>query len=86
MSTRDQRYHFPVVEAHLRDGEDIVITTRKRAIAGVVPERPTSPKPPDFAAMLNSIYGKRRAEGDRCWGGGDAARRPLKVEPRIPNQ
>jgi antitoxin (DNA-binding transcriptional repressor) of toxin-antitoxin stability system len=60
MSVRDLRYRFPQVEAHLRDGEAIAITKRKRVIARLVPERPALCKSPDFSAMLKTIYGKRK--------------------------
>jgi antitoxin (DNA-binding transcriptional repressor) of toxin-antitoxin stability system len=60
MSVRDLRYRFPQVEAHLRDGEAIAITKRKRVIARLVPERPPVRKSPDFSAMLKTIYGKRK--------------------------
>ncbi len=54
------RYRFPQVEAHLRDGEAIAITKRKRVIARLVPERPVPVKAPDFMAMLKKIYGKKK--------------------------
>lgn len=60
MSVRDLRYRFPQIEAHLRDGEAIAITKRKRVIARLVPERPALEEAPDFAAMLTAIYGKRK--------------------------
>ena len=61
MSVRDLRYRFPQVEAHLRDGEAIAITKRKRVIARLVPERPAVVSGiPDFGAMLKAIYGKKK--------------------------
>lgn len=60
MSVRDLRYRFPQVEAHLRHGEAIAITKRKRVIAHLVPEKPVLRKSPDFAAMLKAIYGKEK--------------------------
>lgn len=60
MSVRDLRYRFPQIEAHLRDGEAIAITKRKRVIARLVPERPALRKAPDFGAMLKAIYGKKK--------------------------
>jgi antitoxin (DNA-binding transcriptional repressor) of toxin-antitoxin stability system len=62
MSVRDLRYRFPQVEAHLRDGEAIAITKRKRVIARLVPERPAVAEAPDFAARLKAIYGNRIAK------------------------
>lgn len=60
VSVRDLRYRFPEVEAYLREGEAIAITKRKRVIARLVPERRISRKPPDFMAMLDRIYGKKK--------------------------
>lgn len=60
MSVRDLRYRFPQVEAHLRDGEAIAITKRKRVIARLVPEKPVERATPDFSAMLKAIYGRRK--------------------------
>jgi len=62
MSVRDLRYRFPQIEAHLRDGEAIAITKRKRVIARLVPERPVAAEVPDFAARLKAIYGNRIAK------------------------
>jgi antitoxin (DNA-binding transcriptional repressor) of toxin-antitoxin stability system len=60
MSIRDLRYRFPQIEAHLRDGEAIAITKRKRVIARLVPETAEPSKAPDFRAMLKAIYGKKK--------------------------
>jgi len=62
MSVRDLRYRFPQVEARLRQGEEVVITKRKRVIARLVPERPAKRIMPDFAARLKAIYGNRIAK------------------------
>jgi antitoxin (DNA-binding transcriptional repressor) of toxin-antitoxin stability system len=62
MSIRDLRYRFPQVEAHLREGEAIAITKRKRVIARLVPERPVARKAPDFMAMLKRIYGNKKTK------------------------
>jgi antitoxin (DNA-binding transcriptional repressor) of toxin-antitoxin stability system len=62
MSIRDLRYRFPLVEARLRQGEEVAITKRKRVIARLVPERPAKRIMPDFAARLKAIYGKRIAK------------------------
>jgi antitoxin (DNA-binding transcriptional repressor) of toxin-antitoxin stability system len=61
-SVRDLRYRFSEVEAHLRDGEPIAITKRKRVIAKLVPERPVRRNPPDFMAMLKKIYGNKKSK------------------------
>jgi antitoxin (DNA-binding transcriptional repressor) of toxin-antitoxin stability system len=59
-SVRDLRYHFPQIEARLREGEAIDITKRKRVIARLVPvkPRPRRRSAPDFLAMLKEIYGE----------------------------
>jgi antitoxin (DNA-binding transcriptional repressor) of toxin-antitoxin stability system len=59
-SLRDLRYRFAVIEEHLRSGEEIQITKRRRVIARLLPERPQARKsPPDFARMLREIYGEK---------------------------
>ncbi len=59
-SVRDLRYHFAVIEEHLRSGEEIQITKRRRVIARLLPERPVAPQsPPDFPKMLQKIYGDK---------------------------
>jgi antitoxin (DNA-binding transcriptional repressor) of toxin-antitoxin stability system len=62
MSVRDLRYHFPQVEARLREGEAIAITKRRRIIARLVPERSAAREMPDFGARLKAIYGSRTAK------------------------
>jgi len=59
VSARDLRYHFPQIEARLREGEAIDITKRKRVIARLVPVKPRPRRrAPDFLAMLKEIYGE----------------------------
>jgi antitoxin (DNA-binding transcriptional repressor) of toxin-antitoxin stability system len=59
-SVRDLRYHFPVIEHALQEGEEIQITKRSRVIARLVPEPPTAtPRLPDYMAMLKEIYGDK---------------------------
>ena len=60
-SVRDMRYRFPEIEAHLRHGEEIQITKRRKVIARLVPVKPPAPRKrsPDFIAMLKKIYGKK---------------------------
>jgi antitoxin (DNA-binding transcriptional repressor) of toxin-antitoxin stability system len=60
-TVRDLRYHFPAVEARLREGKEIQITKRRRVIARLVPvkSRRASRRPPDFMAILKAIYGDR---------------------------
>lgn len=54
---RDLRYRFSAVEDLLREGEEVQITRRKRAIAHLVPaEPPTAPHRPDFLARLRKLY------------------------------
>jgi antitoxin (DNA-binding transcriptional repressor) of toxin-antitoxin stability system len=57
---RDLRYRFKEIEALLRNGDEIVITKRKRAIARLRPE-PSAVKPdlPDFKSRLQSIFGEK---------------------------
>jgi len=60
-TVRDLRYRFPEIENLLQEGEEVQITKRKRVIARLVPERPPAPVAlPDFMAMLNEIYGKKK--------------------------
>ena len=58
---RDLRYRFSLVEDLLRQGEEVQITKRNRAIARLLPVKPTAPvRRPDFLARLAKIYrGKR---------------------------
>ena len=59
-SVRDLRYRFAVIEEHLRSGEEIQITKRRRVIARLTPERPQRRKsPPDFLRLLREIYGDK---------------------------
>jgi antitoxin (DNA-binding transcriptional repressor) of toxin-antitoxin stability system len=59
-SVRDLRYRFAVIEEQLRSGEEIQITKRRKVIARLLPERPKGRKsPPDFAQMLQEIYGDK---------------------------
>jgi len=59
-SVRDLRYRFAVIEEHLRSGEEIQITKRRRVIARLLPERPQVRKSsPDFVRMLQEIYGDK---------------------------
>ena len=62
VSVRDLRYDFPRVEALLRQGEEIQITKRGRAIARLVPEQPAPRQLPDFLGRLREIYGDRVLE------------------------
>ena len=56
-TVRDLRYRFREVEELLREGEEIQITKRKRAIARLVPTQPAIPSQrPDFLARLKKIY------------------------------
>ncbi len=56
-SVRDLRYRFREVEDLLREGEEIQITKRKRAIARLVPIKRAIPSQgPDFLARLKKMY------------------------------
>jgi antitoxin (DNA-binding transcriptional repressor) of toxin-antitoxin stability system len=61
-TVRDLRYRFREVEAHLREGEDVEITKRKRVIARllVAAKAGTPPRRPDFLARLKRIYGNKK--------------------------
>lgn len=56
---RDLRYDFGTIERLLREGEEIQITKRRRALARLVPERLAAREMPDFLARLRHIYGDR---------------------------
>lgn len=59
-SVRELRYDFKRIERLLRQGEEVRITKRRRAIGRLVPERPETPKQmPDFLARLRKIYGDK---------------------------
>jgi len=61
VTVRELRYCFPEIEARLREGAEIQVTKRKRAIARLVPAKPKRrrKRAPDFMAMLKEIYGER---------------------------
>jgi antitoxin (DNA-binding transcriptional repressor) of toxin-antitoxin stability system len=60
-SVRDLRYRFSVVEDLLRDGEEVLITKRKRVIARLLPPEPIVPvEMPDFLGRMKKIFGKKR--------------------------
>ena len=60
-TVRDLRYRFSVVEDLLRDGEEILITKRKRVIARLLPPAPSAAVDrPDVAARLRKIFGKKK--------------------------
>jgi antitoxin (DNA-binding transcriptional repressor) of toxin-antitoxin stability system len=63
-SVRDLRYHFPEIEARLRQGEEIEITKRKRVIAKLVPVRARRRRKqlPDFMGRMRKIFGDRVSE------------------------
>ena len=58
-SVRDLRYDFPRIERLLREGEEIQITKRQRAIGRLVPEQGGSCPMPDFLGRLREIYGNK---------------------------
>jgi antitoxin (DNA-binding transcriptional repressor) of toxin-antitoxin stability system len=67
-SVRDLRQNFPRVMEWLEDGEQVVVTMRRKVIARLVPEKQAAPKcepeAPDFAAISRGIFGKRTFSGD----------------------
>jgi antitoxin (DNA-binding transcriptional repressor) of toxin-antitoxin stability system len=59
-SVRDLRYEFKKIERLLHQGEEVLITKRRRVIARLVPEDvQPSAKMPDFLARLRAIYGDK---------------------------
>ena len=62
-TVRDLRYHFREVETLLREGEEILITKRRRGIAKLMPCPPSPPSQrPDFLARLQTVYGNTPLE------------------------
>jgi antitoxin (DNA-binding transcriptional repressor) of toxin-antitoxin stability system len=54
---RDLRYRFSAVEAILAEGEEIVITRRKRVVARLLPPKAKGPrKRPDLLRRLKATY------------------------------
>jgi antitoxin (DNA-binding transcriptional repressor) of toxin-antitoxin stability system len=62
VSVRDLRYDFKAVERILREGEEIQITKRRRAIARLVPEPLPAVAMPDFLGRMRAIYGDQCSE------------------------
>jgi antitoxin (DNA-binding transcriptional repressor) of toxin-antitoxin stability system len=59
-SVGDLRYRFKKIERLLRQGEEIQIIKRRRAIARLVPENTQSPHElPDFRARVRATYGNK---------------------------
>jgi antitoxin (DNA-binding transcriptional repressor) of toxin-antitoxin stability system len=58
-TVRDLRYHFPAIEATLRQGEEIEIRKRKRVVGRLVPARQKVSAYPDFSARARKIFGKK---------------------------
>ncbi|HUY13704.1 MAG TPA: hypothetical protein VMX16_08755 [Terriglobia bacterium] len=60
-TVRDLRYHFPEIEARLREGDVIQITKRKRVIARLAPVKPRPSRTyPDFRAIQREVFGSKR--------------------------
>jgi antitoxin (DNA-binding transcriptional repressor) of toxin-antitoxin stability system len=56
-TVRDLRYRFSKVEDLLSEGQEILITKRKRTIARLLPAQvATAPKLPDFLSRLKRLY------------------------------
>jgi antitoxin (DNA-binding transcriptional repressor) of toxin-antitoxin stability system len=61
-SVRDLRYNFAKVGSMLENGEEILITRRRRVIARMLPAEPNAHSTlPDFAARLHR-YGAKTLE------------------------
>jgi antitoxin (DNA-binding transcriptional repressor) of toxin-antitoxin stability system len=56
-TVRDLRYRFSMIEASLREGEEIEIYRRKRIIGRLVPACQKALAYPDFSARTREIFG-----------------------------
>lgn len=61
-SVRDLRYRFPEIEAQLNQGEEILVHKRRKAIARMVPVRPSAEAYPDFEALSARIFGRKKTK------------------------
>lgn len=61
-TVRDLRYNFPMIEAWLGGGQEVLITKHSKPVARLSPEQ-AKPKPklkhPDYEARLTRIWGER---------------------------
>jgi antitoxin (DNA-binding transcriptional repressor) of toxin-antitoxin stability system len=57
-TVRDLRNNFSKIAKWLKDGEQVVITMRKKVIGRIIPESAShrASKMPDFAARIRSEY------------------------------
>jgi antitoxin (DNA-binding transcriptional repressor) of toxin-antitoxin stability system len=57
-TVRELRNNFSQIAKWLRDGEQVVITMRKKVVGRIIPEPSTNrtPKMPDFAARIAQEY------------------------------
>lgn len=63
-SVRDLRYRFPEIEARLRRGEEIELTSRGRLVGRLIPARGGAAAPlPDFLDRLRRVYRTAPAPG-----------------------
>jgi antitoxin (DNA-binding transcriptional repressor) of toxin-antitoxin stability system len=62
VTVRDLRYDFPRIEGLLRQGEEIQITKRGKAIARLLPAEIERPPLPDFLGRIRAIYGDEMLE------------------------
>jgi antitoxin (DNA-binding transcriptional repressor) of toxin-antitoxin stability system len=58
-TVRDLRYRFSMIEASLREGEEVEIRKRKRVVGRLVPVRQRVSDYPDFSARARKIFGKK---------------------------
>jgi len=66
-SVRELRQNFPRVMAWIADGEQVIVTMRRKVVARLIPEPETPPRDataPDFAAISREIFGGRTFPGD----------------------
>ena len=61
-TVRQLRYRFREIEARLNKGEEIELYKRKKMIGRLVPAGPKAEAYPDFAALRQRIFGKKKSK------------------------
>jgi antitoxin (DNA-binding transcriptional repressor) of toxin-antitoxin stability system len=59
-TVRDLRYRFREIEARLSKGEEIELYKRNKPIGRLIPIQPKPGAYPDFAAIAQKIFGKKK--------------------------
>ena len=62
VSIRDLRYDFPKVERQLREGDEVQVTKRRKAIARLTAVLGGRAPLPDFLARMRANYGDKVLE------------------------